>query len=181
MNPEFSKFRAAVQKHGIILDTNILILYIVGLTSPDKISQNKKTSRYDYRHLDFIKGLVSICKGRKPIITPHLLPEVDHMLSLSSNKASSTSKSRYLEAAIHVIKGANEINVPAKCIMNNQAFIRFGATDISIMELAKNGYAVLTDDLILSDCLKRMKISAMTFDDYNAAEYNAKHQILGSI
>lgn len=63
---------------GVVLDTNILLLYFVGLLDPQAIPKFKRTDTFvveDYYTLLAVLQFVS-----KPITTPNILTEVSNLL-----------------------------------------------------------------------------------------------------
>ena len=63
----------------IILDTNLLLLLVVGLTDPALIGKHKRTRSFEVTDYDL---LVNVLSGYNEIVvTPHILTETSNLLS----------------------------------------------------------------------------------------------------
>lgn len=156
----FDCFLRACTQYGLILDTNILVLYIVGTTDVSKISDTDVTENYTvdlYRH---VKKLVEISRFKAPIITPHIVSEVAHMLKLDANrvkKGGAVPISPWLACSMGVFQDAQEEYYPTRNIVSSRKTLQnelahYGITDLSVSDIASNkNYAVLTDDGDLCD------------------------------
>ncbi len=64
---------------GLLVDTNILLLYFVGQTNQERIQKFKRTQQFN---LDDCELLVSILsKFSKIVTTPNILTEVSNLLN----------------------------------------------------------------------------------------------------
>jgi hypothetical protein len=148
----------------VILDTNILLVYLVGCVDPKLIESFKKTnSRYcsdDFQILDNLLGKLS-----KFSTTPNILTEVSNL----GGQLSGSSKERFFELLAQFIQITAEEYVPSSTISQDTFFIKFGITDRGIFELAKANYLVITDDFKLSAKCKN-SINFNHLRDY--ANYN---------
>ncbi len=45
--------------NGLLVDTNLLLLYIVGKTNPNRISNFKRTSRYTVEDFELLDGIMA--------------------------------------------------------------------------------------------------------------------------
>lgn len=148
---------------GILVDTNILILWIVGSVNRQRITSFKRTAQFmpkDYD--DLVRILTSFSKI---VTTPNILTEVSNLvkdikepeLSKCFNKLAeslSTAASFRLE----------EYYIESKVVAEVDCFNRFGLTDCSILKLAHDDYLVLTDDFNLARHLLGMGIDVINFN-----------------
>jgi len=138
-------FERACINNGLIIDTNLLILLLVGYYDIDFIKTCTKTNEYDKS--DFIY-IASIIKELKPkiIVTPHILTELSN---LTFKKMLSGDKfNKYFQEVCALLELADERHIGKDTIMRDSKLLAsFGFTDLSIIEAAKkHGYAVITDD-----------------------------------
>lgn len=129
----------------VILDTNILLVYLVGCVNPQLIKTFPKTnSRYcpdDFKILDDL-----LRNFTKFTTTPNILTEVSNLGSHLNGAA----KEQFFEFLSKFIQMTTEKYVPSAEISQDWFFIEFGITDRGIFELAKTEYLVITDDFRLS-------------------------------
>ena len=62
---------------GIIIDTNILLLYLIGRVDRERIPRLKRTAQFTSEDYDILLELVS--KFKKVIATPNILTEVNSL------------------------------------------------------------------------------------------------------
>lgn len=159
-NKIFYDFQRFCATHGLILDTNMLILYIIGETNENEITKNDLTNRYSPELYYLIKNLVIKSKYGSPIITPHTVSEVSHHLKLDSNhkkKNRNIKFSPWLDKSLNVFRDSREEHIKTKDIIESRSDIinelaHYGIPDLSIVDLSEQeDYAVLTDDTELYD------------------------------
>ncbi len=129
----------------IIIDSNSLIVLLLGLINPSLINKHSKTSIYneeDYHTLvEVIKDIKSL------IVLPNIWTEVDNLL----NKFTGGYKDLYVQKIIQTIKETSEEYIESQSVENNYAFYDLGLTDTLILEYAKNCEMLITSDSQLSD------------------------------
>lgn len=127
----------------IALDTNLLVLLIVGSTSRKYIAIHKKLKAFTVEDFDL---LIDILKSAKQIaVTPHVLAETSNLITYINDPA----KSEILSKFKLFIEKNPEIYVRSLDASQQREFSRLGLTDAVIMELAKTKLPVLTADLAL--------------------------------
>ena len=78
-----SQFDELVDKHranGLLIDANLLVMYLVGRTNKDRIPTFKRTQQYtidDFELLDLLTA-----EFQKLVTTPHVLTEVSNLAAL---------------------------------------------------------------------------------------------------
>lgn len=134
------------KNRGIILDTNLLILYIVGNYNIDYIKEFKRTASKGYTEDDFLALSKILNIFNKVFLTPHVLSELSN-LTFNYKNEENKNFTEYLLIAKRVLENINENNISKNNILSSK-FLKFGFTDISILELAiNNSLPVITDDL----------------------------------
>lgn len=147
----------------LLIDTNILLLMVVGHTNPDQIARFKRTrnrfDREDYdRLLDFMRSF------EMAVTTPHILAEASNLLS--SFHGPMLHKTRAILAkTIHV---ATEHFDPARGLVTRPEFHFLGLTDVAIIHAATPETTVLTDDAILASALFSLGIRVHNFNQLRA-------------
>lgn len=135
---------------GVIIDTNLLILLLIGNYDPIFIREYKQLNNSDkkYTEEDFelLKQVLACFK--KVIITPQIIAELSN-LSITKSGVPENRFPLYLQKVIAFLKVADEQHQKSSCLwgMEMKMIRDFGFTDMTILELAKNNnMAVLTDE-----------------------------------
>ncbi len=150
---------AKYKTRGIIIDTNIFLLYLVGLVNRNRISKFKRTAQFIPEDYDL---LLQIVDGfQKVVTTPNILTEVNSL----ANQLGEPERSQCLNTFTLLISQISEEYMESISVAKNEIFARFGLTDCGIMSLAKDKYLVLTDDLKLSLYLKAQGIDTINFNN----------------
>lgn len=150
--------------NGLIIDTNLLIVLLVGTYNPSLIN---RYCGFDQDTFVFIKRLLALTQP-KIVVTPHILTEV-HNLTFHAIKQPGLEE--YVSKVIGIIELAHEEHIDKTLLLGNVKMLAaFGFTDLSIIEAAKkNGYAVITDDdrlfgsLLSNDCQARNILGLSVF------------------
>jgi len=157
-----------INKHrnsGIIIDTNLMILYLVGKYNPDQIKSFKRTQKYT---LDDFKLLNHFIKFFKTLLTtPNILTEVSN-LTFSLNKQ--TEKKLFISFK-KLIGTLKEEYINSISASEGKVFSDFGLTDAAIPELANGNYLVLTDDFPLYHFLSGIGVSVINFNQIRSQQW----------
>ena len=129
----------------MIVDTNVLLLLLVGLYDPLEIRNCAKTQRYSQDDFKLLKKILERFDCQI-VLTPQILVEVyRHARDVFSRE----KLGKFLLGIVKKFKDCSEQHVGFNVLMENEdVLIRFGFTDISIIEAAKQLDAVvITDEL----------------------------------
>jgi rRNA-processing protein FCF1 len=143
---------------GILLDTNILLLYFVGTFNEDEITRFNRTKMFTPEDYSTLVKILS--RFDKIITTPNILTEVSNL----SPQLEGHLKSSYFELFARRIAVFDEHYVPSIEIARTDEFKRFALTDAAIFCLAKTKYLVLTVDLPLCNSLQKNGVDAINFN-----------------
>ena len=132
---------------GLIIDTNLLILFLVGKFDESFIEKCKLV-KGDYCIRDYNILCQIIKRFKKIVITPHIITELSN---LSKKEFRDQSLLSYFSVFINLCKKSffEENNVYLKDILEIDLVIvaDFGFTDVAIYQLSKKGnFAVITSD-----------------------------------
>ncbi|MCL4844245.1 MAG: hypothetical protein KJZ79_20500 [Bryobacteraceae bacterium] len=141
----------------LLVDSNLLVLYVVGTVNPDRIATFKRTSRYNVQHFRFLSGILEKCSRLHAV--PHALAEVSNLVDLKGRERALAFD--ILKTLIGVLKEADISSAEAS---QGRIYSALGLTDSSIAEAAARLRCdVLTDDLDLWLALSRQGIPAHNF------------------
>jgi len=147
----------------ILLDTNLLVLLVVGSTSERSISTHKRTRAYDiesFRLLAHIVGSPAMLAS-----TPHILAETSNLL----RQCADPLRSRLSNAFAAFVDVLNENYLPARRVVRSSYFERLGLTDATVLELDSADMALLTDDLDLYQAAAKAGMACKNFSHLRAA------------
>ena len=74
----FKQFGYTQQFDGIVVDTNLLLLLLVGLYDKSLIKDFKRTQKYDIDDFDRLRIVIYYCKNRI-YTTPNILTEITNL------------------------------------------------------------------------------------------------------
>lgn len=148
---EFSRPRV------VLLDSNLLLLLITGLTDRELIPRLRMTKAYAPADYDSIKNLVNLF--RVLLTTPNVLTEVSNFIGRTELQ----TRDRLFGTYVAFVSGATENYVASSIIVRRNELHEFGLTDLSIEDCAGSGVAVITDDLPLYAWLIGRGLIAINF------------------
>ncbi|MBI5815854.1 MAG: hypothetical protein HZB29_09625 [Nitrospinae bacterium] len=127
----------------IIVDTNLLVLFAVGLTDRSLIEKHKRLKEYEEADFDL---LAKVLKGFDQIlVTPHILTETCNLIS-QTNERTNSSIMKKLAILLGEIKEEFQQSVE---VAKHDHFPRLGLTDCAILELLTEGIHLITVDAAL--------------------------------
>ena len=138
--------------NDIIIDTNALVLYILGSINPNYIGEHKRLSIYELEDFDWLSYTIS--RAKRIITCPNIWTEVDNLC----NKLVGEDKYFYYQFIQEIQKNSDEKYKETKLICKQNYkegyFYEIGLTDSIILELAKKCDLLITND---SDLEKQAK------------------------
>ena len=155
---ELEKLLNRYRNKGILIDTDILLLLIVGSSNRKRISQFKRTQQFIPEDYDLLIKLIDLFPTI--ITTPNILTEVNSL----TNQIGEPERSKCFAIFAQLISEIEECALSSQEIVKNNGFIKFGLTDCGIIELSKNQYLVLTDDFKLFNYLQNLEIDSINFN-----------------
>ncbi len=154
-------FRSNSIRNGIILDTNLLILYLIGNYDPNFITRFRKTSNYTIDDFLILKDIVK--ESSKIIVTPNILTELSNHTFDGSFSGSGFDE--YYKEVIDFLNNAEEKLVEKDVIKDYEKLKYFGFADISILDTSmKLECSLLTDDSALYGLTNSLSISTLNIN-----------------
>lgn len=147
---------------GLIADTNIMLLFIVGNYDLEYIKKFpfNRTACYSKEDFEILVNVFSHVK--KIYITPHILTELSNL----SRDVDNYKIVNYFNAFIKVLLHIKEESVEKNIILKSSNLYKFGVADFAIYHIArKKNYLVFTDDFKLSGFLKYKNIGVLNLKE----------------
>lgn len=139
------------KKKGVLIDTNLALLYIVGTLDPLRIRDHSRTATFTED--DFQKLSKFIDAFDQKVVTPNILTEISNLLG----------KNEQLRGVLAgFIKWTEEKYIASEVVAETSAYNILGLTDAGIFEIAKDKYLVVTDDGMLEDILRRSGVDVVS-------------------
>jgi len=151
------------RKSGILVDTNILLLYFVGHVDPQRIPFFKRTAHFAIEDFTLLTNLLACFE--KVVTTPNILSEVNSL----SQQFGEPVKTKFFMNFSREIEIIDEHYIESKTVAIQEEFIKFGLTDSVIINLTSKRFLVLTDDFRLSQYLSRQNIDVINFNHIRVA------------
>lgn len=157
MSAELGRLVAAYRQHGILVDTNILLLFFVGSYEPNWITKFKRTYQFNERDYQLLVSFLAAFERR--ITTPHILAEVSNL----AGQLPHAVRYPFYQVYAALLDRLFEVHAAAAEIAQLPNFPRLALTDSGIELVARGRYLVLTDDAPFGGHLRGAGVDAITF------------------
>jgi len=151
------------RQRGILVDSNLLLLLLVGVFDRNLVKRIKRLNKYSVRDFDL---LGRFCEGFTRILTtPHVLTEISNLTQ--------NAEDRRMYAFFHFLAKQFGILVEhhriSADIVQHSLFSSFGLTDSALAMESDAGVLVLTDDFALCAALQKRGRDAINFNHLRQA------------
>jgi rRNA-processing protein FCF1 len=146
----------------VLIDTNILLLLLVGSTDRAAVTRFKRTKKFLPEDFDIAVNFLTRFSH---------IATTSSIMTETSNLASELSSPLLGDVFLKFIEWVNVLEeryLPGRDIVADAAFTRFGFTDGGISALRDADYLVLTDDFRLSQYLQSEGVPAINFNHMRA-------------
>lgn len=140
----------------ILLDANLLLLWMIGSYQRSRIEVFKRTSSFTTADFDALEAIV--LQFRLLVTTPHLLTEVSN-LSNALPEHLKLSWWKHFQARLCYL---TEVYEPALALTREPAFNPFGLSDAAVQHAAGDTL-ILTEDFRLAGFLHLQGIGVLNF------------------
>jgi hypothetical protein len=149
-----------IQKHrarGVLVDSNLLVLLLVGLVNKRRILQFKRTQSFTAQDFELLRNLISVLGTL--IATPHVLAQLSDLAALPGKELRIIRQ--LFRSIVHQIEEPYD---PSRVLVEDPLFERLGLTDAAIAMASSRGILVLTADLQLYLSLLHRGADALNFN-----------------
>ena len=158
MSDYISQLIEGYKRRGILIDTNILLLWCVGTVNRQRISKFNRTEKFLPEDYDTLLRVLAYFS--KIVTTPQILTEVNSLV----NQLGEPERSQCLQVLAEQMTLLDEFYIASATIGKATNFTKFGLTDCGIVELSRDKFLVLTDDFKLANYLAVTEIDALNFN-----------------
>jgi rRNA-processing protein FCF1 len=146
---------------GIVIDSNLLLLFIIGLYDRKQIQKVRVVRQYT---IDDFEKLVNIIAyyNLTITVTPNIITEICNL----SDKLNYESKYKFFKFIEQFLIEHNEYSETSLITIkkSNTCFYKFGIADASVHNLAQEKRLVITDDFDLYHFLVQKGIDAINYN-----------------
>ena len=130
-------------RQRIVLDTQLFVLLVIGLTSELYIGRHKRMGGYNESDFAVLRDILMMAPP--VVVTPHALAETSNLLGYISEPARTEIRAVFRG----VIAVSEERHVSSRDAAADAAFMRLGLTDAALLMATTPADLLLTDDLDL--------------------------------
>ena len=151
---------------GLFLDTNILLLLLVGQYVVDLISRFKRTQIFVPDDFELLTRVTALFE--RLVTSPQILSEVNSFV----NQLREPARAGVLSVLASQVHSAAEEFVPAVKCVEHEEFARFGLADVATWTVCDSGPLLLTDDFRLSQVIAAHGVSVINFNHIRLAGWH---------
>jgi hypothetical protein len=152
---------ALIEKHqakGVLVDANLLVLFLVGTVNKQRIRDFKRTQHFTIEDFGLLERLIA--GFGKLYATPHVLSQVSDLTDLPGKEL---RQIRQLFKLV-VEQQIEESYDPSRVLVADPIFEKLGLADAAIATVCCRGMLVLTADVKLQLVLQRRGADALNFN-----------------
>ena len=151
----------------LLVDANILVLYVIGNLKPDLIAQHKRTSQFTAEDYQLLDGFLR--QFKKIVTIPNVVTEVSNMVAQIGGQE---TVARLRVVLGRIVEALDEQYVPSTQASKVEELRRLGLTDAAILLLAEQDrLLVLTDDRHLFAALQKKGVASINFHHLREAAW----------
>jgi hypothetical protein len=170
MSRAFEEALALVEDSGaneILLDTNLLVVYIVAMVDKSRVGKVKRTESFQLEDADFILWLLP--RYARRVVTPGILAEASNLLE-PFFRSLPREVLRRLQAFIRQeLEVMEEHFVPARSFAHDEELLVYGFSDLAIAHLQRDRTVIFTNDLPLALLLQRRGLRCVNYNTIRLA------------
>jgi hypothetical protein len=166
MIAEWQSLVGRYRTKGILLDSNLLVLLIIGLLDSGRVETFKRTKNHGFTEQDFLLLNRVFSYFVKGVTTPHILTETTNYIRELHGEIEQSA----LQIITQAIQSFKERRPESKKLVRSDFFPRFGLTDSAVLDLPPKRYLVLSVDAGLVIALQKKGVDAINFNHFR--QYN---------
>lgn len=143
----------------VLLDTNVLLLWVVGNTDERYIAQHKRTGAYSIQDFDALSSFLA--QAQTVETTTHVLTETSNLLAQSHHELTQDLFRTYTA----VLNLVDEQQPKANVLSQSDSFARLGLADTSLLHQASLGTVLLTSDAELHTTACALNFPCVHFNE----------------
>lgn len=142
----------------IVIDANLLILLVVGVTEPTLIGRHKRTKSFDEG--DFPLLTTILASYEQIVVTPHIVTEASNLIS----QIEEPTATRLRQTLATLLPQHDERHEDSATLSAHPAYLRLGITDAAVLTLVQKALPLITVDLQLYLAAAHISDKAFNFN-----------------
>ncbi len=147
----------------ILVDSNLLLLLLIGSYDPSLISRFKRVDQYSIADFELLRKFIQ--SFSTVVTTPHVLTEVSNL----ANSLGSPVKREWFSHFRNALHLFDEQQFVSHELTSKDEFLAFGLTDTALFSLCGEALLV-TEDYRLSGYLRSKNLPVINFSDIRAVQ-----------
>jgi hypothetical protein len=145
---------------SVILDSGLLVLFIVGGANPKYIKQHKKCSGFDENDHGILTSMMLAASSI--VVTPHVLSEASNHLE-QAGALTGTARREIMFAFRSFILNNGEHAASSMSAARRDEFVALGLSDSALIEIQNDNSVLLTTDIRLCNASMALGFSVIHF------------------
>lgn len=146
--------------NAIILDANLLVLLVVGLTSRSYIVRHKRLAAYSANDFDLLVKLIG--SPSRIVVTPNTVTETSNLTAQITEPA----RTQIMAVMGRLLQKTEEVYIESRIAATHKSFSRLGVTDSVLLNVMAEDRTLLTVDLDLYIAATRRGLKAVNFNHH---------------
>jgi hypothetical protein len=155
----------------LVIDTNLLVLFVVGTASRHYIKKHKRLTEFIPEDFDALVQIIS--NAPSVFVTPNTLTETSNLAGYIGEPAR-TEVFRVLQ---NLVATATEEYVPSRKATERKEFFRLGLTDSALIEACSTEAVLVTTDLNLYLAVEATGAPAINFNQIRDRHFTVGGEI----
>src|SRR5580765_833556 len=147
---------------GLLLDSNLLLLFIVGNHDRSRVRNFKRLSAFVPEDYDLLLAIAA--RFRRLYLTPNVATEVSNLAGALTGDV----RTACFKAFAETVLAWEELSVPSREAVTHSSFTKLGLTDAVMFRAAGHPALVLTTDFALSQRLAAEGLPVINFNHLRA-------------
>lgn len=122
------------RQRGVLIDSNLLLLYVVGLVDPQLIERFQRTRNLTRSDFDLLEHVLKPIK--RIATTPNILTDVGNL----GDQFDGTRKDRFRRELARTVGRLHEHYAPSRAAVDQPVFGHVGLADAATMVAARNRF-----------------------------------------
>ena len=156
------------RRSGLLVDSNLLLLFLVGRIDRGRISAFKRTQAYTLADFELVSRIYKFFPRCWTI--PQILTEVSNL----GGQLWGAGLQKFRSSLAELVKVIDERYISSRQITSHDSFARLGITDAGLALLSTDGPLLLTDDLPLYDFVARRRIDVINFNHLRTSNWRLR-------
>jgi hypothetical protein len=140
---------------SVVIDTNLLVLLVVGSASEKYISQHKRLEEFTIEHFDLLNFVIA--DFSEIVLLPHILAETS---SLAAH-IRSPAREKVMAVFRQLIETCPELPIPSIYGAQRGEFVGLGLTDAMMLHFCAMDMRGISPTLLTADSPLADKVSSM--------------------